>query len=148
MLNAMRSRLAPRVFGRARKNGFWDASGTFIKDSWSCDPVGKKSKPGCESLEKAKCPSDRCQVSPNGKCRTSCSVLPSEGACWGAGYCMWNGGACEDACWGAGYCMWNGGACEDACWEFDETKCKKNDACMWFLGANNSCKLACHVHLD
>lgn len=114
---------------KGEKHGVWDASGTFQLDKWSCDPVGKTSKPSCSSYSKlSSCPTDRCGWK-NNTCRAVCSSLPDTDTCWNSGYCMWDGG------------------CKDACWEMEKQECGEHSRCMWFKEEKGDhCTLACHVH--
>mmetsp|Transcript_83730 Transcript_83730/g.215587 ORF Transcript_83730/g.215587 Transcript_83730/m.215587 type:complete len:608 (-) Transcript_83730:306-2129(-) len=111
---------------KGETHGYYNASGAFVLDQWSCKKVGNTSKPACSSYKEDKCPSDRCTWADD-KCRVLCSVLPAGEACWKQDHCMVDGDQCKAACWLAD----------------DEDKCGALDRCMY---QNSTCKQACHIH--
>jgi len=129
------------------EEGTWDETGTFIKAQWSCDKVGKASKPGCHAFSnksKSECPTDYC-MSMGEKCAPRCDTYGEENGCWGSGDCMWTDGQCMQACWGfdkkktcqpTDKCYWTGSQCQMGWWLFNNyDSCDQDLGYMW----NGSC---------
>jgi len=121
------------------KHGIYDQYGTFQLDSWSCEEVGTRSDPGCETFERDHlCPSDRCMW--KGSCLAVCDAFGDEASCTPNDKCMWKG-KCMEACdtFSSGKtcgpsdkCAWKGDKCEEGCWTLGGwDTCSKVDRCSW-----------------
>lgn len=78
-------------------HGTYDQYGKFHLDAWSCDKLGKRSRPDCGTYDKEDdCPKSRCDWS--GKCMPKCGKFFSKDACPNT-HCVWDGATCAmDTC--------------------------------------------------
>lgn len=133
-------------------HGTYDQYGKFHLDEWSCEELGKRSKPSCTTYdEESKCPDERCMW--KGSCFPACDVFPDAQSCGLNKKCMWKDKcmeACdtfdsEDTCQPDSKCAWKNDKCEEGCWTFGAETCGQIDRCAW---NGEQCKDNCWTYFS